>query len=142
MLQAVAAGGLLVTDRPVIVLVSGGCDSTCLLDVAVRIAGRQAVTALHVNYGLRQAAEGDERHCEQLCEHLGVPLQVRRTKWPESGNLQAWARDQRYGAAASAALARGGDVGGGPHRGRSGRDDPVPAGLVPQPSRAAGDAAA
>ena len=112
-LEAVAAGGLLVVDRAVIVLVSGGRDSTCLLDLAVRIAGREAVTALHVNYGLRNAAQRDERHCAQLCEHLGVPLQIRRPQRPESGNLQAWARDERYGAAASAALARGGDVAAG-----------------------------
>ncbi len=113
MLQAVAAGGLLVADRAVIVLLSGGRDSTCLLDLAVRIAGREAVTALHVNYGLRHAAEGDERQCAQLCEQLGVPLQIRRPQRPESGNLQAWARDERYGAAASAVLARGGDVAAG-----------------------------
>jgi tRNA(Ile)-lysidine synthase len=113
MLEAVGAGGLLVVDRAVIVLVSGGRDSTCLLDLAVRIAGGESVTALHVNYGLRPAAEGDERHCAQLCDHLGVPLEIRRPQRSESGNLQAWAREERYGAAASAALARGGDAAAG-----------------------------
>ena len=63
MLDAVAAGGLLVAGRPVIVLLSGGRDSACLLDLAVRIAGPEAVAALHVNYGLREAADADERHC-------------------------------------------------------------------------------
>jgi tRNA(Ile)-lysidine synthase len=97
----------------VLVLLSGGRDSTCLLDVAVRICGPEAVTALHVNYGLRDAADADQRHCAELCERLGVALEVRRPRRSESGNLQAWARDQRYGAAAELVYGRGADVAAG-----------------------------
>jgi len=58
------------------------------------------VRALHVNYGLREGAGGDERHCAQLCERLGVALEVERPRHPEGpGNLQAWAREARYAAA-------------------------------------------
>jgi tRNA(Ile)-lysidine synthase len=96
-----------------VVLLSGGRDSTCLLDLAVRISAPGAVTALHVNYGLREAADGDEQHCAQLCARLGVPLELRRPRRPETGNLQAWARDERYGAAARLALERGADVAAG-----------------------------
>ena len=74
-------------------LFSGGRDSTCLLDLAVRLAG--PVTALHVNYGLRPDADADEAHCAALCERLGVPLEVRRAG-PPRGNVQAWARELRY----------------------------------------------
>jgi tRNA(Ile)-lysidine synthase len=108
MLEAVAADGLLAPGRPVVVLYSGGRDSTCLLDLAARIAGPEAVRALHVNYGLRDDADADERHCALLCEALGVPLTVTRPARAQSGNVQAWAREARYGAAAE--LARGGDV--------------------------------
>ena len=87
----------------VLVLLSGGRDSVCLLDVAVRL-GCEA-EALHVNYALRDAADEDEAHCAALCEQLDVPLAVERPRRPE-GNLQAWARDVRYGAAARRALAR------------------------------------
>ncbi len=90
----VAATGLLV--GPVVVLLSGGRDSVCLLDLAVRLAG--PVVALHVNYGLRDEADADEAHCRNLCERLEVPLEVVRAGTPE-GNLQAWARELRYGAA-------------------------------------------
>jgi tRNA(Ile)-lysidine synthase len=89
-----AATGLL--SGPVVVLLSGGRDSVCLLDLAVRLAG--PVVALHVHYGLRATADGDEAHCRALCERLGVRLQVVRAGAPE-GNLQAWAREVRYAAA-------------------------------------------
>jgi tRNA(Ile)-lysidine synthase len=62
------------------------------------------VCALHVNYGLRAEADADERHCAELCEHLGVTLEVERAKVPDGpGNLQAWARERRYAAAAALA---------------------------------------
>jgi tRNA(Ile)-lysidine synthase len=109
----VRAGGLLREGGPVVVLYSGGRDSTCLLDLAARISGREAVMALHFNYGLRNAADADEVHCRELCEQLGVRFEVRRPRRPETGNLQAWARDQRYAAAAQLAPGLGADVAAG-----------------------------
>jgi tRNA(Ile)-lysidine synthase len=111
--SSVGAGGLLAPGRPVLVMLSGGRDSTCLLDVAVTVAGAGAVTALHVNYGLRAAASEDERHCRVLCDGLGVELDVLGAGPPPSGNLQAWAREVRYDAAARLALARAADVAAG-----------------------------
>ncbi len=95
---------------PVVVLLSGGRDSVCLLDVAVRLTGPEAVEAVHVNYALRDESDDDERHCAELCERLGVALTVERPTRPEAGatgNVQAWARDVRYAVATRRALARG-----------------------------------
>lgn len=105
----VRATGLLPDGGAVVVLLSGGRDSVCLLDVAVALAGRDVVCALHVNYGLREEADGDEAHCRELCARLEVPLEVQAARRPADGpgNLQAWARDVRYAAGAQAA-ARGG----------------------------------
>src|SRR5947209_7502981 len=64
MLKAVRRDGLLAEGRPVTVLFSGGRDSTCLLDLAVRIAGQASVSALHVNYGLRDSEE-TAAYCHQ-----------------------------------------------------------------------------
>jgi tRNA(Ile)-lysidine synthase len=79
----------------IVVLLSGGRDSVCLLDL---MKGEQ-VTALHVNYGLRPEADQDEAFCRDLCERLGVPLVVHRPG-PPVGNVQAWAREVRYNEAA------------------------------------------
>jgi tRNA(Ile)-lysidine synthase len=114
MLDRVRAEGLLAPGHPVVIMFSGGRDSTCLLDLAVRIAGVEAVSAVHANYGLRAAADADERFCAELCERLGVQLDVRRPVRPnETGNLQAWARGERYRAAAELAIARDADVAAG-----------------------------
>jgi tRNA(Ile)-lysidine synthase len=120
------ASGLFARDRPVLVMLSGGRDSVCLLDVAVALRGAAQVGALHVNYGLRAAADAEERHCHDLCVQLGVTLEAVHagracptgrvndekasgedaSGMDDVGNLQAWARDVRYGQAARLAQER------------------------------------
>jgi tRNA(Ile)-lysidine synthase len=107
--EVVRAGGLLLPTNPndlpthpVVAMLSGGRDSVCLLDVAVALGAVGSVKALHVNYGLRGGeSDADERHCVALCEELAVELEIVRAhrQEGEAGNLQAWARDVRYGAA-------------------------------------------
>jgi len=112
--EIVRAGGLLDGSGPLVAMLSGGRDSTCLIDVAVAILGAGRVSALHVNYGLREESGEDERHCAQLCESLGVELTViSATGEPPGrggalGNLQAWAREIRYTAAGRLACEHGG----------------------------------
>jgi tRNA(Ile)-lysidine synthase len=109
MLEAVRAGGMLSPGTPAVAMLSGGRDSVCLLDLAARLLGAGELTALHVNYGLRDDSGADEEHCRALCERLGVELEVERPRRPEGpGNLQAWARDTRYAAAARLAERVGG----------------------------------
>jgi tRNA(Ile)-lysidine synthase len=104
LLDEIRAAGLLQAGQPVLVMLSGGRDSTALLDIATRIAGAPHVEALHVNYGLRGPdADADEAHCEALADELGVQLNVHRTGPPPAGNLQAWAREQRYAVAEATA---------------------------------------
>jgi tRNA(Ile)-lysidine synthase len=105
LLERVRGTGLLEPGAPVVVLLSGGRDSVCLLDCAARLG---EATALHVNYGLRDDAGADEATCRSLCARLEVPLQVEAAQRPEgAGNLQAWARDVRYAAGARLAGSKG-----------------------------------
>jgi tRNA(Ile)-lysidine synthase len=104
-----AAGALApAAGRPLLVMLSGGRDSVCLLDVALALHGPGELGALHVNYGLREEAAADEQHCRALCESLAVELTVVRAtrppveatppggEGPGGGNLHAWAREERY----------------------------------------------
>jgi tRNA(Ile)-lysidine synthase len=92
-------------------MLSGGRDSVCLLGIASALGA--AAGALHVNYGLRgPESQADERLCRELCERLGVPLQVVAAPDPMrgGGNLHARARDFRYEAARELARRQGATV--------------------------------
>jgi tRNA(Ile)-lysidine synthase len=94
-LEVARESGLVAEGVPLLVLLSGGGDSVCLLDVALRLGAR--VSALHVNYGLRDGAADDERFCRELCAELGVEVAVEPVGLEEGGgNLQERARDARY----------------------------------------------
>ena len=94
-LDAARESGLIRPREPLLVLVSGGGDSVALLDIARRLEAR--VSALHVNYGLREGADADEELVRRLCSQMGVSLQVERVDLGEGGgNLQERARDTRY----------------------------------------------
>lgn len=81
--------------RRLAVAVSGGVDSVCLLHWLVEIGAD--VTALHVNHGLRAAAETETQYVRDLCQKLNVPCHI--FYWtgdkPATG-LEAAARDARY----------------------------------------------
>ncbi|HVR05777.1 MAG TPA: tRNA lysidine(34) synthetase TilS [Solirubrobacteraceae bacterium] len=96
--ERVRGRGLLPPRGALVVMLSGGRDSVCLLDLSVALCVAGAVRALHVNYGLRADADADERHCRALCERLGVELTTVRADRHEqaAGNVQAWARELRY----------------------------------------------
>ena len=93
-LDAARESGLIRAGEPLLVMLSGGADSVCLLDCALTLGAH--VSALHVNYGLRDASDADEQLCRRLCESRGVSLTVERVSLPDGGNLQAEARDRRY----------------------------------------------
>ncbi len=93
--------GLIHAGEPIVVLLSGGADSVCLLDCAVRIGAR--VHALHVNYGLRPGSDADEQFCRVVCDRVDVALTVEHVHLGE-GNLQAQARATRYEIAERLAL--------------------------------------
>lgn len=65
-------------DR-IIVGVSGGADSVCLLLMLLELQKEIGfdLVAVHVNHGLRgDTALRDERYVEKLCREYGVPLEI------------------------------------------------------------------
>lgn len=63
----------------VLVALSGGADSVCLLDLFLRAKARgdfpYPVAAAHLNHALRGAeSDRDEAFCRSFCEHRGVSL--------------------------------------------------------------------
>lgn len=81
-----------------VALLSGGPDSACLAAGLAEALGAEAVTGLHLNYGLREDSGEDEATCWALCERLGIELAVEHPRL-EGGNQQAAAREARYAAA-------------------------------------------
>ncbi len=82
-------------DQKLAVAVSGGVDSVCLLCWLAAL--KMDIVALHVNHGLRAAAEIETKYVESLCAQLNVPCKI--FYWnddkPTSG-LEAAARTARY----------------------------------------------
>jgi tRNA(Ile)-lysidine synthase len=93
-LDAARDSGLVRPGGPLLVMVSGGGDSVALLDIAHRLGAD--LSALHVNYGLREDASLDQALVERLCDELGIPLRVEHVSLGTEGNLQDRARDARY----------------------------------------------
>jgi tRNA(Ile)-lysidine synthase len=102
-LDAARESGLVRPGVPLLVMVSGGGDSVALLDIAQRL--QADLSALHVNYGLREDASLDQALVERLCDERGIPLTVEHVTVGSEGNLQERARDARYALAEQ--LARG-----------------------------------
>ena len=57
LLDVAATSGLIGPGEPLLVMLSGGADSVCLLDVALRLGA--STSALHVNYGLLPEVKDD-----------------------------------------------------------------------------------
>jgi tRNA(Ile)-lysidine synthase len=94
-------------ERRLCVALSGGLDSTVLLEALCRLrdwlpAG--GLRAIHVHHGLHADAEDWVRHCEALCARLDVPLAVLEVDArPARGESpEAKAREVRYAALARA----------------------------------------
>lgn len=91
-------------DRPTLLAVSGGADSSAL---ALALAGRPGVVGLgHVVHDLRppEQARADRHAVEQLGERVGLPVWAEAVRVP-AGNAEGQARLVRY--AALERMARG-----------------------------------
>ena len=88
----------------VLVGVSGGPDSVCLLDAVAALQEETGVEAraAHLDHGLRgEAGRADAAYVAALCDQLGVPLDVERADVAALGkesrrSLEEAGRHARY----------------------------------------------
>lgn len=89
-------------STPVIVGVSGGADSVCLLHALHHLAHRWNLTvhAAHLDHGLRPDSGEDARFVAELAASWGIPFHTRRVSAQDltdsRENLEAAARRLRY----------------------------------------------
>ena len=108
--SALAAADPQAGERRLCLALSGGLDSTVLLEALCRLRDRLAagcLRAVHVHHGLHPEADDWARHCAALCARLDLPLEVLQVDArPAPGESpEAKAREVRYAALASALAA-------------------------------------
>lgn len=98
----------LLPSTPVLVGLSGGADSSCLLHLLCREREKHPfpLYAAHVNHGIRNEeygneADRDEAFCRDICKRLNVELFVTHVDVPllaknSGSSLETAARDVRY----------------------------------------------
>lgn len=72
-------------DLPVLVGVSGGADSLCLLDVCHRLGYK--LMAAHFDHGMRPDSNLEARLVAEMCESWGIPIVIGEGAVPEYAQL-------------------------------------------------------
>lgn len=78
-LKTIQMNRLIEKGDTVLVAVSGGPDSVCLLHVLYCLSGKMdfKLHALHINHGLRgQESDADEAYTREICKSMGIDLHV------------------------------------------------------------------
>ena len=97
-----AGGGPDRDGRALVAAVSGGADSLALL-VLARAAGL-AVTAVHVDHGLRPGSAGEARVVAAAAARFGAGFRAERVTVAPGGDLEQRARDARRAVLGPAAM--------------------------------------
>ena len=95
----------LVNDGQIIILgLSGGPDSLCLLDALIRISKNinLMIVPVHINHKLRKNADKEQKHIEEICEGYDIPIisieaNCRKIAKDEKISIEEAGRIIRYG---------------------------------------------
>ena len=91
-------------------LPSGGPDSTALMVLAARWAARPPTLVVSVDHRLRPEAKQETELVARNAERLGLAWRILQAAERAGGNLQDWARRERYRLLAEAARQAGCDA--------------------------------
>jgi tRNA(Ile)-lysidine synthase len=94
--SAVLRYRMLEEEETVVVGVSGGPDSTCLLDVLRRLPLGPKLVVAHVDHGLSEGSDRIAARVAAEASTAGLDVHLARASGLEGPNLQARARDFRY----------------------------------------------
>ena len=96
--DAIARYRMLGLEERVLVAVSGGPDSVCLLDVLARLSKEAGyvLAVAHVDHGLSPGSEGIAANVARAAAEAGFEVHVTRAPDLEGPNLHARARAFRY----------------------------------------------
>jgi len=91
--------GLLKKGDKVVIAVSGGPDSVCLLDILAKLQKKYSLGIIiaHINYGLRGIdSRKDEAFVRDLSKKYGLEIFILRAKIRSKSNLENNLREIRY----------------------------------------------
>ena len=97
--NAISRYSMLEGGESIVVAVSGGPDSTCLLHVLSRLATQEGydLVVAHVDHGLTDSSEATAARVAKEAAEAGFDVHVARAHDLAGPNLHARARDFRYG---------------------------------------------
>ena len=95
---------LIQQDDQILVALSGGPDSVCLLHILYELKNKFNLTlgAIHINHMLRgKESDNDEKYIDKLCDELGINHYVKRINIEcvakaENVSLEVAGRNERY----------------------------------------------
>ena len=94
-LEFVTKYGLIEEGDKIVLGVSGGPDSICMLDIVDKISQEKLIdfeiVVAHINHGLRENAILDEKFVEEFCKEKEIPFFVKHS------NIQEIAKEEKKG---------------------------------------------
>lgn len=78
--QTIKKYNLINKNDKIVIGVSGGPDSMCLLNILYNLKDKLGISIVvaHINHMIRKEAEEETRYVEDFCEKIGVPCYVKR----------------------------------------------------------------
>ena len=70
----------LIPNQPVLIGVSGGIDSVCLLDLLQKKIEKKWIIVLHLNHQLRKEANSDEKFVCKLAEQYQIKVEIKKSR--------------------------------------------------------------
>ena len=89
-LQTIVKNKLIQNGDKIVIGVSGGPDSTCLLDVLIKLQNKIKfdITVAHINHMIRAEAIDDQKYVEQYCKNKKIKCFVKQAKVEEVAKNQ------------------------------------------------------